>query len=482
MPPKHAASGATAHRPSPGRHAAPDPAYLAPAGRHAAPAESANRQPAARHAMSPQRWRRVSVPSPRRGRHAPASKASRALVAGGLAVGVSAVTGVAWAASALGIPTVSPAVAAPVFGTAVAVRDDDGTWAEQRAAAFDVDGVLPRPDLPAASDTVPSGVAQAPDVQAILAGAAPTVAVSGISLRVLQAYHSAADRTAKEQPRCGIGWSLLAGIGRVETGHATFGGATVDAAGHTSPAIYGPRLDGGPGMAAIRDTDGGRYDGDTQFDRAVGPMQFIPGTWAHWGADANGDGTADPQDVDDAALSAARYLCAAGGDLHHPEGIVKAVYSYNNSADYVRLVLTLAAAYGATTPQALGTDLLPPPSPAAPVTVVTPVGAAAPVAPLAPAAPAAPALAPVPSQTTATAQVQAAGGSASASTLSSGEPSSGPSSQSASPTPAASAATTPSGSATPSAGTASASSSPSASASSAVSPTASVSPTPTSSP
>ncbi len=45
------------------------------------------------------------------------------------------------------------------------------------------------------------------------------------------------------------------------------------------------------------------------YDRAVGPMQFLPGTWGRWGSDGDRDGVSDPQDVDDAALAAARYLC-----------------------------------------------------------------------------------------------------------------------------------------------------------------------------
>jgi hypothetical protein len=101
--------------------------------------------------------------------------------------------------------------------------------------------------------------------------------------------------------------------------------------------ILGPRLTGGP-YAVVRDTDGGAYDGDPVYDRAVGPMQFIPSTWAHWGADGNGDGRDDPDNVFDAALAAGRYLCAGGRDLSDPAQLDRAVLGYNASQEYLRTV------------------------------------------------------------------------------------------------------------------------------------------------
>ncbi|MGZ4626765.1 MAG: lytic transglycosylase domain-containing protein, partial [Kineosporiaceae bacterium] len=168
---------------------------------------------------------------------------------------------------------------------------------------------------------------------------------SGIPVRVLKAYVAAAAQTAKIEPSCHLSWSLLAGIGRVESDHGRFGGSQVDANGVVHPPIYGPRLDGTGGMPFIRDTDGGRLDGDPVADRAVGPMQFIPGTWAVYGTDADGNGVANPQDVDDAALSAARYLCDGGADLATQDGRFRAVFRYNGSTSYVRLVLALADSY-----------------------------------------------------------------------------------------------------------------------------------------
>src|SRR3954452_9212244 len=173
---------------------------------------------------------------------------------------------------------------------------------------------------------------------------------SGIPRRVLQAYVAAARGSARIDPSCRLAWPLLAGIGRVETDHGRFGGARVLTNGLIRPAIYGPRLNGTNGMPFIHDTDGGRLDADASADRAVGPMQFIPGTWAGYGTDADGDGVANPQDVDDAALSAARYLCTGGGDLSTQQGRVQAGYRYTHPASYVRLVLALADSYASGRP------------------------------------------------------------------------------------------------------------------------------------
>jgi hypothetical protein len=81
------------------------------------------------------------------------------------------------------------------------------------------------------------------------------------------------------------------------------------------------------------------------WDRAVGPMQFIPSTWAKWGSDGNVDGQLDPSNVYDASLAAARYLCAANRDLGTPAGLDEAVLSYNHSTSYLSLVRSWMSVY-----------------------------------------------------------------------------------------------------------------------------------------
>jgi membrane-bound lytic murein transglycosylase B len=96
----------------------------------------------------------------------------------------------------------------------------------------------------------------------------------------------------------------------------------------------------------IADTDGGSIDGDTTYDRAVGPMQFIPSTWDRWGRDGNDDGVVDPQNIYDAAAAAAAYLCN-GRRLTDDAGLRAGYFSYNQSAVYVERVLGFAHTYAA---------------------------------------------------------------------------------------------------------------------------------------
>ncbi|MDQ6876036.1 MAG: lytic transglycosylase domain-containing protein, partial [Actinomycetota bacterium] len=159
---------------------------------------------------------------------------------------------------------------------------------------------------------------------------------------VLAAHQKSAATMARTAPRCRLHWSLLAGIGQVESGNAH--STNVSANGDTHPSILGPVLDGSAGFAAIADTDQGRYDGNASWDRAVGPMQFIPSSWRHSAQDGNGDGRRNPNNVFDASLASANYLCR-GHDLAVPAELGQAVYSYNHSWDYVRAVLAWTVAF-----------------------------------------------------------------------------------------------------------------------------------------
>ena len=172
---------------------------------------------------------------------------------------------------------------------------------------------------------------------------------TGIPYQAVIAYGNAEVIVRETRPACGLTWNTLAGVGFVETRHGTYdgkrhGGSRLDHNGNAVPPIFGPRLDG-KGFAKVEDTDGGRLDGDKEFDRAMGPMQFIPESWGRYGVDASGDGKVNPQNIDDAAAAAARLLCDGNRNLRVPEDWVQAIRAYNQSDKYVRDVRDAAASY-----------------------------------------------------------------------------------------------------------------------------------------
>ena len=187
--------------------------------------------------------------------------------------------------------------------------------------------------------------------------ARPAVATAGatsVPELLWQAYGAAANGSPSG---CHMPVTLLAAIGQVESG--SLSGRALDSDHRVVPAVLGPVLDG-HGFAAIADTDEGVLDGDARWDRAVGPMQFIPSTWARWGHDADGDGRADPQDIEDATAAAAAYLCADGRDLATDEGLRAAILSYNHSSAYLALVLRWKHAFDAVPPSTGPLDVVAP--------------------------------------------------------------------------------------------------------------------------
>lgn len=233
--------------------------------------------------------------------------------------------------------------------------------------------------------------------------------VSGtdIPLVALNAYVIAERILAIERPRCDMRWWMLAGVGKIESAHGHFGDSSLDADGHATVTITGPALDGRilegaefltagsppppptaattelpaappaekppaetggsaegaiqggtagatdgdaeepviKRLALIADTDDGVLDGDTRYDRAVGPMQFIPQTWRTYETDGNHDDEAEPQNVYDAALASARYLCTAAGSMGTEDGLDRAYFAYNHDEAYTEAVKAAAYAY-----------------------------------------------------------------------------------------------------------------------------------------
>ncbi len=295
-----------------------------------------------------------------------------------------------------------------------AVRDDtefegflpiDEDEAELALAPYEDPALLE--DVPVNEDEVSEAVGDVLESSEVV----ETLGESGIPEVAIEAYTDSEGVQAGTDPGCGLRWTLLAAIGRVESNHGRFGGAQLREDGYGTKPIRGIPLDGRPNVALIRDTEEGELDGDTTFDRAVGPMQFIPSTWRSVGQDGNDDGRNDPDNIFDAAQGAGAYLCADGANLNDTAGRARAVRRYNNADEYVRVVLSLAQMYETGRVEALPDLPVPPPaatpsgpqppSPPSPSPSPTPPGsgtppAASPAPTRAPGAPTPPAPRPTP--------------------------------------------------------------------------------------
>ncbi|MFC9663539.1 lytic transglycosylase domain-containing protein [Nocardia sp. NPDC127606] len=246
-----------------------------------------------------------------------------------------------------GLVAVTAAATEATPATNAAVEHDLGPGAEPEAAADLV--ASPQADI---AEIVHAEARQSPSAAPVVktvalpddrASADLPAGPLGIPGIAVAAYQTAEQQLAVENPNCGMSWSLLAGIGRVESTHA-YGKA--DAQGNPIKAVYGPVLDGSlSGNNVIHDTDGGDLDGLGGYDRAIGPMQFLPETWHRYAADGNADGIADPQNLFDAALTAGRYLCDGGLNMRDLSQQSKAILRYNNSMAYVANVMAWSGSY-----------------------------------------------------------------------------------------------------------------------------------------
>lgn len=178
-----------------------------------------------------------------------------------------------------------------------------------------------------------------------------TVAGTDLTLVALDAYWRAANAEVILHPACRLTWYALAAIGETESHHGGArqpdGSAALGIDGLPPARILGPPLDGTNGTRLIPDSDGGWIDGNPLVDRAVGPMQFLPGTWRTHGMDGSGDGVADVDNLYDAARSAADYLCQNGIGLDGDQGLTTAFTAYAGAAPYAAIALGHAHDYQA---------------------------------------------------------------------------------------------------------------------------------------
>jgi Transglycosylase SLT domain len=257
----------------------------------------------------------------------------RLVIPGLLIAAMLTFTGVA---GAYLVPRVAPKPAATAEAPAGTGQPSDDSGPAE-AAQPEPSGSVPFSPLPGAGGR-PADV--------LAAWAVPLAAKLGIPAIALQAYGYAELVATRSRPSCQLSWTTLAGIGKIESNHGRAQGAQLNPDGKSLPSIIGAPLDGQGGRKAIPDTEGGQLDTDRSWDRAVGPMQFIPSTWKQFAIDADGDGTADINDIDDAAVTAADYLCTGGRNLSTPAGWYAAVGAYNAVDVYIHDVYSATNDYG----------------------------------------------------------------------------------------------------------------------------------------
>jgi soluble lytic murein transglycosylase-like protein len=184
---------------------------------------------------------------------------------------------------------------------AEASRRVEGTLAEARASLASLTEEATRLE---AAEKARRAFAEAERAAAAARSAAAAAAASRVTaIGIPEAYQAWYVAAAETCP--GLRWTLLAAVGQVESRH-------------------------------------GRSNGPSSAG-AVGPMQFMPATFAAFGVDGGGDGVADPWDPADAIFTAAAYLCRHGAGGGTAEAERRALLRYNNAQWYVDLVLGVEA-------------------------------------------------------------------------------------------------------------------------------------------
>jgi hypothetical protein len=183
------------------------------------------------------------------------------------------------------------------------------------------------------------GIATAAGLQQWAGTTASPLAIADIPPVALDAYRHAAATACDD-----ITWPLLAGIGKIESNHARHAGTELHPNGDTTPPILGPKLDGsgagGNTTPLPAATWSGRWGLGTDWQQALGPMQFLPGAFEHYAPSP----AATPHNIYDAAQAAAALLCDSEND-----DATTALLRYNRSTAYGEQVLHWAALYADST-------------------------------------------------------------------------------------------------------------------------------------
>jgi cell wall-associated NlpC family hydrolase len=153
-----------------------------------------------------------------------------------------------------------------------------------------------------------------------------------IPLRAMQGYAKTTIELGKEQPGCHLSWITLAAVGKTTTDHGRVGGDQLAESGVPVKPL---------GTIEVKDF----YNRVVSTAHASGPLQLTPSIWTQFQKSASG-GTPDPQNIDDAALTAGRALCAGGRDLSKGDDWWAAVTALQPAPLFLHRTLATANVYG----------------------------------------------------------------------------------------------------------------------------------------
>ena len=205
-------------------------------------------------------------------------------------------------------------------------------------------GILALEPVPGPPPSTPAPAVLVPDLTGALAGGVSARAASRapeLRPELTQAYATA---VALMPTSCHLRTSVLAAMGQV--GSRSLQNHGLDDQHRATPAVYGEPSKR-PQDARTPDTDRGSLDGDPRSDRPMGPLAFLVPTWRVAQVDGDDDGRRDPQDIEDAALSAANLLCLDGRDLGTTSDLRAALDAFGHSTSYTRSVMRWIAEFDA---------------------------------------------------------------------------------------------------------------------------------------
>jgi cell wall-associated NlpC family hydrolase len=194
----------------------------------------------------------------------------------------------------------------------------------------------PTPTRPATSSvpktTTPPTQPKIPQASEFDEWASKTSQWLDIPLRAMTGYAKATVTLTKEIPGCHLSWVTLAAVGKVTSDHGRAQGGHVADTGAMDKAL---------GTIEVRDF----YNKVVSTANAAGPMQLSPSIWGKYKASANGSNP-DVQNIDDAALSTGRALCADGHDLSQGQTWWDSVSALQSSPLFLHRTLATVNVYG----------------------------------------------------------------------------------------------------------------------------------------